>query len=126
MIIDDESALSLLLKWLLKDEAYQVFTANSFEEAVNLLRENSVHLVLLDLIMPDVDGFEMLKYLQNDKKLREIPVIVVSAKYDRETIEASLRKGALDYMVKPYNTRDLSNKIGVILNTYLTPNMETN
>jgi len=125
LIIDDESSTSLLLRWLLKDEPYQTFTANSFNEAVNLLRKNAFHLILLDLIMPDVDGFEMLDYLKADKRLQKIPVIIVSVKSDRESIEAALRKGARDYIVKPYNTRDLCNKIEIILETYLSTKTET-
>lgn len=115
LIIDDESSTSLLLRWLLKDEPYQTFTANSFREALNLLRENSFQLILLDLIMPDVDGFEMLEHLKTDKTLRRIPVIIVSVKSDRDSIETSLRKGAWDYIVKPYNIRDLRNKVKIIL-----------
>lgn len=125
LIIDDESSTSLLLRWLLRDEPYQTFTANSFKEAVNLLRENAFHLILLDLIMPDVDGFEMLDYLKADKRLQKIPVIIVSVKSDMESIEAALRKGARDYIVKPYNTRDLRNKIEIILETYLSTKTET-
>ncbi|MGM0497930.1 MAG: response regulator [Bacteroidota bacterium] len=125
LIIDDESSTSLLLRWLLRDEPYQTFTANSFKEAVNLLRENAFHLILLDLIMPDVDGFEMLDYLKADKRLQKIPVIIVSVKSGRESIEAALRKGARDYIVKPYNTRDLRNKIEIILETYLSTKTET-
>ena len=125
LIIDDESSTSLLLRWLLKDEPYQTFTANSFSEAVNLLRKNSFHLILLDLIMPDVDGFEVLEYLKTDKRLRNVPVIIVSVKCDRESVEAALRKGARDYIVKPYNTRDLRNKIEIILETYLSTKTET-
>ena len=126
LIIDDESSTSLLLRWLLKNEPYQTFTANSFKEAVNLLRENSFHLILLDLIMPDVDGFEMLEYLKTDKTLRTIPVIIVSVKSDRESIETALRKGARDYVVKPYNIRDLRNKAKIILANNTTLKTEIN
>ena len=126
LIIDDESSTSLLLRWLLKDEPYQTFTANSFKEAVSLLKENSFHLILLDLVMPDVDGFELLEYLKTDKKLRMIPVIIVSVKSDRESIESAMRKGARDYIVKPYNIRDLRNKVKIILANTTISKMETN
>jgi len=126
LIIDDESSTSLLLRWLLKDEPYQTFTANSFKEAVSLLKENSFHLILLDLVMPDVDGFELLEYLKTDKKLRMIPVIIVSVKSDRESIESAMRKGARDYIVKPYNIRDLRNKVKIILANTTISKTETN
>jgi len=115
LIIDDETAHSRFLKWILNDEPYMLFTANSFEEAMNLLEKESFHLILLDLIMPDADGYEMLSYLKKDENLQKIPVIIVSAKNDRESIEASLRKGAKDYIVKPYNSEVLHNKIAIIL-----------
>jgi len=117
LIIDDEEAHSRFLKWILNNEYYMVFTADSFEEAVNLLEKESFHLILLDLIMPDADGFEMLNYLKKDKNLQKIPVIVVSAKKDRESIEASLRKGAIDYIVKPYNSEVILNKTAITLKT---------
>ena len=126
LIIDDVSSTSLLLRWLLKDEPYQTFAANSFKEAVSLLNENSFHLILLDLVMPDVDGFEMLEYLKTDKKLQMIPVIIVSVKSDRESIESAMRKGARDYIVKPYNIRDLRNKVKIILANTTISKTETN
>ena len=125
LIIDDESAHSRFLKWILEDELYQVFTTNSCEEAVNFLSKDLVDLILLDLIMPDADGFEMLNFLKTNENLRKIPVIIVSAKNDRETIETSLRKGAIDYIVKPYNSEVLRNKTAIILKTDLTTKEET-
>jgi len=115
LIIDDESSHSRFIKWILEDESYKFFTANSFKDAVKLLEREKFHLILLDLIMPDEDGFEILDYLKRDEKLRDIPVLVVSAKNDRESIEASLRKGAVDYVVKPYSSEVLHNKIALIL-----------
>jgi len=126
LIIDEENSHSKFLKWILNEEACKILTATSFREALNLLRENLVHLILLDLIMTNIDGFEILDYLKSDEKLREIPVIVVSTKNDRESIEASMRKGALDYIVKPYNPEVLRNKIAITLKIDLTTNMETN
>ena len=115
LIIDDESSHSRFIKWILEDESYEFFTANSFKDAVKLLKKEKFHLILLDLIMPDADGFEILNYLKTDEKLLDIPVLIVSAKNDRESIEASLRKGAKDYIVKPYNSEVLHNKIAIIL-----------
>ncbi len=124
LIIDDEAAHSRFLKWILNDEPYLVFTANSFKKALNLLEKESFHLILLDLILPDADGFEILSYLKNDERLKQIPVIIVSAKNDRERIEASLRKGAADYVVKPYNSWVLKNKTAIILGINLTTKIE--
>ena len=117
LIIDDEAAHSRFLKWILNDETYMVFTADSFKKALNLLEKESFHLILLDLILPDADGFEILSYLKEDENLQKIPVIVVSAKKDRESIETSLRKGAIDYIVKPYNSEVVLNKTALTLKT---------
>lgn len=117
LIIDDKLSHSEFLKWILSVEHYEIYTASKFGEAKNLLADCSFDLILLDLIMPDADGFEMLNYLSGHDRLRRIPVIIVSAKSDRESIEASLRKGAVDYVVKPYNSWDLQNKIAITLET---------
>ena len=116
LIIDDEPSHSEFLQWMLSSvEHYEIYTASKFREAVKILANCSFDLILLDLMMPDADGFEMLNYLKSDDRLRQIPVIIVSAKSDRESIEASLRKGAVDYVVKPYNSWDLRNKTAIIL-----------
>jgi DNA-binding response OmpR family regulator len=120
LIIDDKPSHSEFLKWILSVEHYEIYTASKFGEAKNLLADCSFDLILLDLIMPDADGFEMLNYLSSHDRLRRIPVIIVSAKSDRESIEASLRKGAVDYVVKPYNSWDLQNKIAIILETNIS------
>ena len=115
MIIDDKKSHSQFLQWILSDEHYQTYMANSFSEALKLLGEYSFDLILLDLMMPESDGFKILNYLKKDMWLKKIPVIVVSARSDRESIEDCLRKGAGDYIVKPYNSWDLKNKIALIL-----------
>jgi two-component system alkaline phosphatase synthesis response regulator PhoP len=117
LIIDDKKSHAQFLQWILKGEHYQTFMATSFHEAMKLLGEYSIDLILLDLMMPEADGFKILTCLKNDILLKKIPVIVISAKNDRESIEASLRKGAMDYLVKPYNSWDLKNKIALILGT---------
>jgi DNA-binding response OmpR family regulator len=115
LIIDDKKSHSHFLQWILSDEHYQTYIANSFSEALKLLGKYTFDLVLLDLMMPESDGFKILDYLKKDMWLKNIPVIVVSARSDRESIEACLRKGAVDYIVKPYNSWDLKNKIAIIL-----------
>lgn len=115
LIIDDISSHSLFLQWMLNKEGYLAYIANSYEEATELLQKQEIHLILLDLMMPQKDGYEMLTFLKTHAVFRAIPVIIVSAKSDRESIEASLRKGAVDYVVKPYNSYDLKNKIAINL-----------
>jgi DNA-binding response OmpR family regulator len=115
LIIDDKPSHSEFLQWMLSVEHYEIYTASKFREAEKILASCSFDLILLDMMMPDADGFEMLNYLKSDDRLRQIPVIIVSAISDRERIEASLRKGAVDYVVKPYNSWDLRNKIAINL-----------
>ncbi len=124
LIIDDEPSHSEFLQWMLNGEHTEIYTANTFREAMKLLANTLFDLILLDLMMPDADGFEMLSYLKSDDSLKQIPVIIVSAKNDRESIEASLRKGAVDYVVKPYNSWDLRNKTAIILGINITTKKE--
>lgn len=86
---------------------YQVTQAQGGEEALALLRSQSFHLVLLDIEMPDVDGFEVLRQMKGEPSLRDIPVIVVSGLEDKNSFERCLQMGATDYIAKPFDLAQL-------------------
>jgi CheY-like chemotaxis protein len=110
LIIDDVSSNLLLIQSILEGENYRVTACENGKEALEQLKQsNSIKLILLDIMMPDFDGYEFLdqkRQLAGD----EIPVIVVSAKTDTESIQKALAKGAYDYLSKPFNIQDVLNK----------------
>jgi len=108
LIVDDEEYIVRSLQHILKKEGYGVYSASNGLEALNLLKSLKPSLIILDIQMPDLDGFELCKKIKSDERTRSIPVILLTAQYlevnDKIT---GLNLGADDYMTKPFNTREL-------------------
>jgi CheY-like chemotaxis protein len=113
LIIDDEPNARKVIKLLLEREGYRVLTAANGEEGLILSKVERPGVILLDLMMPKMNGHETLKRLKEDQDTTDIPVIVVSAKVGEHDIAASFRLGALFHVEKPYETQDLLKKITV-------------
>ena len=113
LIIDDEANARKVIKLLLEREGYRVLTAANGEEGLILAKVERPAVVLLDLMMPKMNGHETLKRMREDQDTNEVPVIVVSAKVGEGDIAASFRLGALFHVEKPYETQDLLQKIKV-------------
>lgn len=111
LVVDDELPQRVLLRASLEDAGYIVFEAGGGRDALRLLRERSVDLVLLDLVMPEMDGFQFLRQLKADNLLRNIPVVVVSGSEDMESVTRCLAMGATDHLSKPFDTLLLHTRI---------------
>ena len=103
LVVDDNASNRQLLANQLHRMAYDVSTAGSGPEALKLLREGCFDVVLLDVQMPDLDGFQTLAILQRDEVLREIPVIMISATDEYESAIRCIEGGAEDYLIKPFD-----------------------
>jgi DNA-binding response OmpR family regulator len=106
-VIDDEPGILSEMKTWLEESGYQVITAKSGPEAFEKLHGRSAHLVLLDVIMPQVDGLEVLSQLKNNQKTSSIPVIMLTAKQETGTIMQAQTFLASDYFFKPFNQDEL-------------------
>jgi two-component system alkaline phosphatase synthesis response regulator PhoP len=115
VMIDDEINARMLAKMLLEREGCKVFTAAHGEEGLTLAKVERPHLVLLDLMMPKMSGHEVLQRLKGDPDTRHIPVIILTAKLGDKDIEASFRLGAVFHLEKPYEAKDLFQKIQIAL-----------
>lgn len=104
LVVDDEQAIANIIKFNLEREGYEVLTAKDGRDALNTLEENSVNLVLLDVMMPEMDGFTCLKEIRKDSK---VPVIMLTAKEEEVDKVLGLELGADDYVVKPFSMREL-------------------
>lgn len=103
LIVDDDQLNRLLLSTNLQESGYRVEAAEDGEQALRLLRELTFDAVLLDLIMPRVDGYQVLAEMKQDPKLRRIPVMIISSTEDLESIVRCIEMGATDYLTKPFD-----------------------
>lgn len=111
LIVDDISDNIKVALNILKDESRSFSFAQSGEEALNLLKENEFDLILLDIIMPIMDGFEVCQRIKNQPALKEIPIIFFTAKDDIESITKAFEMGAADYISKPFHTQELQARV---------------
>jgi diguanylate cyclase (GGDEF)-like protein len=104
LLVDDVASNLMVLSSLLEDD-YDVKVAKSAKKAFEILNnfDCNIDLILLDIIMPEMDGYEMCKILKNDSNMKNIPLIFVTAKVNEEDEEYGLNIGAIDYITKPYN-----------------------
>ena len=118
LIVDDADSHLYLMQSLLSTEGYDVKIANDAQKAFTIIEEIKFDLILLDLMMPKVDGFQLLDRIKANKKYKKIPVIILSVRSDMKSIGCSIKKGAFDYIVKPSNIQDVKNKIKLALSNY--------
>jgi len=105
LIIDDaKENIDVLLSLL---DRYDLLVAKSGEKALELAAKEDIDLILLDIVMPGMDGFEVCRQLKNDPKTREIPILFITAKTDEESIEKAFKTGGSDYVTKPFKPKEL-------------------
>lgn len=111
MVIDDEPKMRKLIKEALQLREYDVCTAASGPEALELLKSNGVNLILLDLVMPVMDGYEVYHLLRENEETRDIPVVIVTAKGERKDRKLGLAMTSYNYLTKPFQMEDLFAKV---------------
>ena len=112
LVVDDERLLVKGLKFNLEQEGYQVETAFDGEEAIRLAHDESISLILLDLMLPKVDGFTVCRTIRG---FSNVPIIMVTAKSEDIDKILGLEYGADDYVTKPYNIREVTARVKAIL-----------
>ncbi len=118
LVIDDDSAVTDLLSLLLKSQGFDVTATNNSTEGLNLVRENQPDLLVLDLMMPEIDGWEVCKAV---REFSDVPIIVLSALNDPSMIASVLDSGADDYLTKPTPSRVLVAHINRLIHRMGTP-----
>ncbi len=119
LCIDDTPANLFTLKSVidtLASDDYEVVICESAHEGLDILLRQRVDLILLDIMMPEIDGFSAAKMIKSNKKTKEIPIIFVTAKKDDETIDRCYRVGGVDYINKPFNHVELLSRLSFHLN----------
>lgn len=110
-IIDDDAAIRALAGKVLEGMGFEVMQADGAIDALRQIKEKIPHLILLDLNMPEVNGFSFLKLSRENNKLHDIPIIVFSAENKEKVILKAIEMGAVDFMVKPLNSKIMVQKI---------------
>lgn len=116
LIVDDSNTNIVLLESLLKRNGYTVFTALNGRQGLDSVSNIIPDLVILDLKMPDLGGFEFLEVLKKQGDLMDIPVVILSAISDSDSIKKSLELGAADYLSKPLDPDKVLKLADTILN----------
>jgi len=104
LVIEDDKFLRELISRKLTGEGFDVLEAVDGEEGIKKIKEGKPDLVLLDLILPSIDGFEVLTRVRDDPEVSSIPVIILSNLGQREEVEKGLKLGAIDYLIKAHFT----------------------
>ncbi len=117
LVADDEPNILISLEYLMKREGYEVFLARDGHEALEMLRRERPHLVLLDVMMPKKTGFEVCQELRSDESLRDTKVLMLTAKGRDTDVAKGMALGASAYMTKPFSTRELVEKVRELLGT---------
>jgi len=111
LVVDDQWTIRILNKRLLENSGYEVTASASGKEALQLLKNERFDLVLLDILMPDMNGKDVLREVRENHSWADLPVIMVTAKRKDDDIEEALSLGANDYMTKPFDLTALTNCI---------------
>ena len=114
LIIEDDSKLLQFATWVLELEGYNILQAQDGNEGLRLARESQVVLVLLDLRLPGLDGWSVLKEIKSSPELAALPVIVFSASAGALQLKRALRMGAADYLTKPISASSLAEAVNRI------------
>ena len=112
LIVEDETAFLYALQSKLSIKGFEVQTSTTAEEAVKLLKKTKMDLVILDIMLPKMDGFELLRSLKNNDETKDIPAVIVSNLSDKENIDSGIQLGIKDYLIKSeYNLDGIVGKI---------------
>lgn len=115
LIAEDEPATRFIFATILKDKGYDVVTCENGHECVELIKNEKFDTIILDIRMPDMDGFEVLKVLKSNPETNEIPVIIISGNAEPQNIKRAFDEGATEFIAKPVNLEELLIRVSNVL-----------
>ncbi len=121
LVVEDDEDILDLIAYNLEKEQYTVLKSNSGEKALARIAKNRPDLLLLDLMLPGMDGLEICKRVKGESATRDIPVLMLTAKGEESDVVAGLELGADDYMTKPFRPRELIARVRTILRRASAP-----
>lgn len=123
LVAEDEKQIADMIAFKLTNSGHQVIRAQDGEQAMKLAKHDTPDLIMLDAMMPGLNGFEVLRRLKLDSTLRSVPVIMVTAKGHERDVLSGLRGGAVDYVVKPFSLKELAARVELALGKEQPPTM---
>ena len=118
LVAEDEKHLQKLLEYKLKNSGFRVLVSGNGEEALKLAKEHHPDLIVLDVMMPIMDGLECLAALKRDENLRSVPVVILTAKNLESQVVRGLELGAEDYITKPFSPSEFVARIKALLKRF--------
>lgn len=118
LVIDDDDDILNLIKIILSNKGYVIHTALSGEDGIKMAIKNKPDLILLDIMMPVMDGWEILKMLHTDEITRKIPVAMLTCKTDVKNKLIGLQEGAIDYITKPFSPEELVSRVNDVFRIF--------
>lgn len=115
LVVDDEEHILELIKFNLEREGYEVVLCDNGEDSISIIREEKIDLVVLDLMLPGMDGSEVCSKIRGVEKFKTLPIIMLTAKGKEEDRISGLELGADDYITKPFSVRELIARIKAVL-----------
>ena len=115
LIVEDEKDIRDLIIYALQAKGYETISTDDGEKALKMLKENKPDLVILDWMLPSVSGLEICRNIRRDKNIKNIPIIMLTAKITEDDKILGLDSGADDYITKPFSTAELSSRVKAIL-----------
>ena len=115
LVVDDEPDLVELVSYNLRKDGFDVSSVSDGEEALNKIRKENFNLVVLDLMLPGIQGMELCRILRNEPKTKDLPVIILTAKTEEIDRIIGLETGADDYIAKPFSPRELVARVKAVL-----------
>ena len=115
LIVDDELQATTLLEMLLTSRGYETVAVNESSQAINVARETDPDLIILDLMMPEPDGFKVCRMLRADSRFMLTPILIITALDNTDSRIVAFGAGADDYLIKPYNVDELVTIIKALL-----------
>lgn len=124
LVVDDEINIVELIKFSLEQKGYEVITAYDGNEAKALINSEELDLVLLDLMLPGIDGFELCNYIRKTKRHKDLPVIMITARNHEKDKYDGFEYGADDYVTKPFSVKELVQRVRAVLRRSLGDKMD--
>ena len=115
LVVDDDIHATTLFKTLLTAKGFEAVVVNDSSTAVEITKSTNPDLIILDLMMPEPNGFEVCKTLRADTKFSQIPIVIFTAMGDNESRDAAFEAGADEFLTKPFRVEDLMNRIRSLL-----------
>ncbi|MEO0114508.1 MAG: response regulator [candidate division WOR-3 bacterium] len=115
LVVDDEEDIRLLIKRRLEQAGYEVVTASTGHEGLEKARREPVDLIVLDLMLPGIDGYQICGILKHDRRYMKIPILILTARAQLKDYELGMKVGADAYLTKPFDHESLLAKISELL-----------